>query len=308
MEVVPERTLRDGDTDVARGDLLDGVGLVEDNEIVGEEVAAVVVAELPVAEESEEEGVVDNDDIGGEDGGAGALVEAIVGGAGLGGADAALAAHERPDLGVGFRGEVREAAVGGGAGPIAEAGEFRGLCAGDKFRGVLERSVEALGAEVVLAALDEHVLEVAPEQAAGDRKVLVEELFLEVDGVCADNHLGAAVEGVDDAGHEVGEALADTGAGLDDQVAASGECGCDGGGHLALLGAKLEVLGLGEAAARPKKGLHRSGQFVWEARGRDHAADIMGAAGRNANANALHGALAAAVRRSNVGQRWLTDM
>ena len=60
--------------------------------------------------------------------------------------------------------------------------------------------------------------------------------------------------GVKDGGREIGEALADAGAGFDDEMFAAGEGIGDGDGHLLLLRAVFEIAGFRENAAGRKEG------------------------------------------------------
>ena len=70
--------------------------------------------------------------------------------------------------------------------------------------------------------------------------VLVDELFLQADGVRGDDDLAfLAGGGGEDGGDEVGEGLADAGAGLDHEVVALGDGVGDGVGHVELLRPRL---------------------------------------------------------------------
>ena len=250
--------------DVLGGDVLDRVRLVEDEEIVLEEDAALLLL-VHAAEQREEERVVQHQHVGGKDALARALEEAeavvlrevrLVA-ANLRRAQAALGADLRPDLRVRLQLEVGAAAVLRFLGPRGDALELLHLGRAEELVGVLQGLVQAAGAEVVRAALEHRVVEPhrrrqRAEHGVEHRQVFLRELLLEGDGVGADDGLLLLREREEDGRDEVGEGLANAGAGLDDEVLALGQRASDGHGHLLLLGAELEVAGLGEQAGGRK--------------------------------------------------------
>ena len=111
-------------------------------------------------------------------------------------------------------------------------------------------------AEVVGAPLHDLHVELAPESAFDDRNVLVDHLLLEILGAGRDHGLQARAESRD----QVGEGLADAGAGLRHELVAGRYGGTDLGRQVDLLGARLVRLeGRGErAAGRKERGDHYS--------------------------------------------------
>ena len=104
--------------------------------------------------------------------------------------------------------------------------------------------VEAPQAEVVLAAYAEGHAEVA-EDGLEERDVLFDDLLLEGLGVGGHDDAAVLVARPEDERDEVGQALADAGARLDDQVGLAPERLPDGLGHLHLLGTELVGLSHG---------------------------------------------------------------
>ena len=94
--------------------------------------------------------------------------------------------------------------------------------------------------DVVGPSFDQDRLERLVDDTLEKRNVLADELFLKADRVCRDDDAAALVRlGRQDGGDEVGEALADAGAGLDEQVMPVAHRDGDGGGHLELLRPEL---------------------------------------------------------------------
>ena len=224
------------------GDVFDGVGFVEDDEVTREEEVAVFGEGFLVrGEEGEEERVVHDHDIGFGDLAAGGLIPAVGAGAAFArGAGVGLAADHGPDAGGGGEGEVAEGAVASGLGPLEEFGEFGGFEGGEEVAGFSEGAFEAGGAEVVGAAFEEDGFEVADE-LLDDGDVFVDELLLEIDGVGGDDGFAFGVEGAADGGEEVGEGFADAGGGFDDQGLLFFQGNADEFGHALLLRAIFEV-------------------------------------------------------------------
>ena len=128
-------------------------------------------------------------------------------------------------------------------------------------------ALELAAAEVVRAALQHLDADVAAERGRGDRDVLREQLLLERLGRGRDDDPPPRLERRD----EVGEALADAGARLGDEVLAGRERVLDAGGERGLLAPRL-VVGkrMRERAAGAEDVLHR-GQTT-RANGRSHGA------------------------------------
>ena len=84
--------------------------------------------------------------------------------------------------------------------------------------------------------------------------VLFHQLFLEVDGVGGHDDALAVGGGVHHGRQEISDALADTGAALDDQLSALIDGAGDGLEHLSLLGTRLEIgEGFGEDSVGVKQ-------------------------------------------------------
>ena len=140
-------------------------------------------------------------------------------------------------------------ALGGLLRPGGDTLEFLLLGSRKELVAGLQGVREARGAEVVGFA-DEHgrlELRVGTErfdrleQAPAERQVLRLDLLLQGDGVRRDDHLPRLIHRVDDAGHEVGEALAHAGAGLEEQHLVVTQGRGHGPGHLLLLRTVFEM-------------------------------------------------------------------
>ena len=97
-----------------------------------------------------------------------------------------------------------------------------------------------MAAKVVGAAL--HVADFeGAEERLEERDVFEVELLLEVFGASGKDDALLVLAGVAEGGQKVGEGFAGAGAGFDDEVTLVVEGGLDGGGHLLLAGAVLEM-------------------------------------------------------------------
>ena len=134
----------------------------------------------------------------------------------------------------------------------------------------LDQPFEAMQAEVVRAALHVGGADRVPERARQRRHVLVEDLILQRARARGDEHAPAGEHGRD----EVGERLADAGAGLGDERAAVVEQSGDLSGEPPLAGPRLEALERArERTLGRERGVH-DGDQRWngrhDARGRRH--------------------------------------
>jgi hypothetical protein len=223
------------------GDVFDGVGFVEDGQVVLGEIIDAGDAEGQVGEE---EGVVDDEEIAALHALFGGLPEAVFEvGAFFAQAIVVFGADFVPDAGFGDGREIGEGAVGGVGGPLFDLPE------GIDLFFVFEECVLALSglfeaalAEVIAAAFDEDGGEFIGVDGLEERDVLVDELFLEGDGVGGDDDAFFVFDGEVDGGQEIGEGFADAGAGLDEEMMVLGEGFLDGGGHLQLLGTEFELV------------------------------------------------------------------
>ena len=253
VQRVAHLTARYTQPDMARRDVFHGVSLVENHEVVLEENAAFQLLINP-AEQSEKQGVIQDEDIRGENPVAHALEETdlvILREIGLmparfGRTQAAFRADLRPDLGVRFDFKVRETAVLGCLGPFVNARQFLGLGGGEQIAALLHGLLEPAGAEIIRAAFQHGITE--PDglrqraQHLGEHgQILFRELLLQVDGMRGNDGFFLLRHGEEDGGNEIGEGFAHAGAGFDGEVFAILQGARDGHGHLLLLRAELEV-------------------------------------------------------------------
>ena len=110
--------------------------------------------------------------------------------------------------------------------------------------------------KIILPPFHQRGLELDRENFFHDRNVLVQELLLQVDRVRRDDRLLLFLEGEKRRGHEIGERLAYTGAGFDDEMALLFQRLRDRRGHLLLLRAIFEIPRLREQAVRCKNRPH----------------------------------------------------
>ena len=243
------------------GDLGHGVGLVQNHEVVGEEDAAGGLAfggSAAGVDVGEEQRVVDDDQVGRADPGAGALVGAFLAVAVLARTAGGVGVDQLPDFGERRGVELMAQPLGGGLGPSGDTLQLLVLGGGEKLVFVAQGGGQTRGAQVVALA-DQHGgfergvglgFFGGGKHPAAQGQVFLVELFLEGDRVGGDDHLPRLVHGVDDAGQEVGEGFADAGAGFEQERLVALHRGGDGAGHFLLLGTMFES----EAGLQPAAG------------------------------------------------------
>ena len=241
------------------GHVFERVRLVEDYDLVVRQQPA---AGPPQRQVGEEQGVVHDQHVRAEHLLAGRVVEAIpVARALAAQAVPAVALHQVPHALERLERQVALAPVPRLPGPAADLHELV-----DRARRVEQRvrlhlrRVEAAEAEVVAAALHQHRAEVERQRLLEERQVLADELFLEADGVRRDDDLQILLRRRHDGRDEVREALADAGAGLDEQFLLVFDGSGDRLGHVELLRARLEagvVLGYQPAGTDDGRDRHR---------------------------------------------------
>ena len=191
------------------GDGGHGMRFVEHQEIVRPKHAATATIFAGAGSDvREEQGVVDDDDVGIGDTGPSFLVEAGGMVTVFAGARGGVRVDPFPDFGSGRGSELVAQAMLAGGGPLGDALQFRVLAGGNQFLFVAQGVGETGGAEVVAFAHEDRGTKVgvtadgvvAGEHLATERKVLAIELLLERDGVGGDNQLAVLVDGLDDAG------------------------------------------------------------------------------------------------------------
>ena len=230
------------------GDVFEGVGFVEDDNVV---FGQVIDAGHSQGEVGEEQRVVDDQDVAAVHSAFGGLPEAgFVELAFFPEAVAVLGADAFPDAGGGDLGQVGERAIGGLGGPLLDGAKgFELVGAIEKHALTSAGLLEAALAEIVAAAFDQDGAEFVGKYRANQWDVLFDQLLLQGDGVGRDDDAFALADGIFDCGQEVGEGFADAGSGFDEEVVAGGEGIINGGGHGELLGA-----GFVEAAEPPGDG------------------------------------------------------
>ena len=251
VEQVVERPLRHLQPEVVGRNVFERVAFVEDDDPVVGQHARPGPAQGQVAEE---QSVVDDEDLGRVDAAAGFEVEAVgVVRALPAQAIAAVALDEIPHHRRRADRQVALGAIDRPPRPPADLHELvlRRRVGEEGARALLGHAQPAL-AQVVAPPFDERRPELVREDRLQERDVLAEQLLLQADGVGRDDDAEGLVglDGLDE-GDEVGERLADAGAGLDHEVVLARDGRGDGLGHAALFGSGLEVGPAGgDAAAR----------------------------------------------------------
>ncbi len=190
VELIFDLAAGDPEAKVFAGDGFDGMRFVEDQDFVVGQKAGALHAQCEIAEE---QGVVDDEDLGIGDSAAIAVIEAVlVVGAGAAHAIAVVAGHLVPDLGQGFVVEVGQGSVGSGLRPSPQGTQLVEL----RFlREEADRTPQGIGqateADVIAASLHQYRRELQRHDAAEEGDVLMEQLFLQADGVCGDDHAAA---------------------------------------------------------------------------------------------------------------------
>ena len=111
--------------------------------------------------------------------------------------------------------------------------------------------MEAAGTEIILASLEHGVLE-GGQQRLEHGQVFANQLFLQIDGVRADDRLFGFFEREENRRHQVGQALAHARARLDQEVFAADQRARHRHRHALLLGAVLEIARFREHAGGGK--------------------------------------------------------
>ncbi len=250
VEQVAQAAVGNLQAEMPRRHAFERVRLVEDDEVVVKKIAALGQFALRSGEKIEEERVIEHEHLRRVGLLARALVKAFgAHAAGALRADVGLAANLEPDRRVGRRVEIGERAVARAVAPFPDALHLVLLARGEEFAAVAHGALQPQRAEIILAALQQHRLELLWQQILHERDVLVEKLLLQVDRMGRDERLAVLRQRVKNRRHEVGETLAHAGARLDDEMRPVPAGLGHGGGHRLLLGAVLELARLGQQAA-----------------------------------------------------------
>ena len=239
---------------VGRGHLGHGVGLVQHEEIVGKQHApGIGIGALGLcaagADQGEEQGVVDDDEIGRAHAGAGALIEALLGVAVFARAGGGVGVDGVPYLGTRGRADIVPEARVGLLRPVGDALQFIVVSIGKERRAIRERVAEARRAEVVGFADEHSGLEVGVagegrrglEELPALREIARFQLFLQRDGVGRDDELAGGIDGVDEPGDEIGQRLAHARAGFEEEGLVGLHGRGDGARHRLLLRAVAQI-------------------------------------------------------------------
>ncbi len=183
VEQVFDLSFTDGQSEVICGDGFDGVGFVEDDGFVIGQDAATIAAECEVREE---ESVIDDEQVGVPDAASCGVVEAVgVSGAFFAEAVTVIAEDFVPDIDGGLEWQVGAAAIAGFRGPLANAGEclLSGWFEHGFLVGSLDGFFKSTEADVVTASFDEYGGEFDGEDGLQEGDIVVDQLFLQADGV-----------------------------------------------------------------------------------------------------------------------------
>ena len=123
--------------------------------------------------------------------------------------------------------------------------QFLGFRGGEQVGRLLDGLLEAAGAEIIRPTLEHGETELHRQDLLEHGQILLRKLLLQVNGVRAHDRLLLVRHCIEDRRHQVGQALADAGAGLDRQVLTVRQGPRDGYRHFLLLRAELEVPGAG---------------------------------------------------------------
>ena len=154
-----------------------------------------------------------------------AVVIALDSGAGI-----ALAGYFFPQGGRDIERQIGPAAVRGLAGPLGQCGEIGPLFL-QKQLALLVQSLQLVQTKIVAHSLDQHCTEFTVQHLLQLRNILVDQLFLQIDGVGGDHHPLPVAYRPQDCRNQVGQALSGAGSGLDEGHPGMVESLCDRFGH-----------------------------------------------------------------------------
>ena len=243
---------------MTRGDLLHSVGLVENHEVVGKkQPARAVLGILDAVEQREEQRVVEHHHAGIRHAAAQGLIETPARrAAGLRRAKMLLAPHLLPHGRIGLLEKITQRAVFCGKTPLADALQLGVLRRGEQILRLRDRPREPRRAEIILAAFQQHRLELLGEDLLHERNVFEHELLLQRDRVSGNDGLLFCANRVERGGDQIGEGFANTRAGLHHEMRSGFESPRDSSGHALLLGAVFKSTALRKPSSLGKNLLH----------------------------------------------------
>ena len=243
---------------MARGDLLHRVGLVENHEVVRKKQASrAVLGIIHSVEKREEERMVQHHHPRIRHAAAERLVVTSTRRTtGLRSAKMLFAPHLFPHHRIGLFEKVAQRAVLGRKTPLADALQLGMLGRGEQIFRLRDRASESGRAEVVLAAFQQHRLELLGEDLLHERNVFEHELLLQRNRVGRNDGLLFRANRVERGWNQIRERLSNTRAGLDHQMRPGFQGPGDGTRHALLLGAVFKSSPFGEPAGFGKNVLH----------------------------------------------------
>ena len=252
--------------DVAGGDLLHGVGLVENNEVIREKKpASAVLRILHRIEECEKQGVIEDDHFGVGHAAAQVLIKTSASRAAcLRGAEVLLAANLLPHGGIRLLQKIAQGAVLRLHAPFPNALQLGMLGRGEQFLRLIQRAGEARGAQIILPPLQQHRLELIGDDLLHEWNVLKHELLLQRDRMGADHRLALRPHRMERRRHQVGKGFSNARARLDHHVTTGLDRPRNGPRHALLLGAVFKRGRSREDAGFRKNSFH----LALERRGR----------------------------------------
>ena len=258
LDRTPESELGKFHPDVARGDLFHRVSLVENHKVVRKKQASrAVLGIIHSVEKREEERMVQHHHPRIRHAATEALVVTSARRTtGLRRAKMLFAPHLFPHRRIGLLEKITERAVLCRKTPLADALQLGVLGRGEQIFRLRDRSSESGRAEVVLAAFQQHRLELLGEDLLHERNVFEHELLLQRDRVCGNDGLLFRANRVERGWNQIRERLSNTRAGLDHQMRSGFQGPGDGTRHALLLGAVFKSSPFGKATGLGKNVLH----------------------------------------------------
>ena len=182
MEHVTQSVLGNAQSNLPRGDTLERMGLVENDKVVGENVAAFALLGFASAEVEKEQGVIHHHHVRRKKPLSGTLVKAArVFATRSCRADMLFAADLRPDVRVRLDGKIGECSVLRSLRPFVDPLQLALLGRGKQISRAAHRALQPRRTKIVLPPFPQHGLELDGQNLLQNRDVFVNELLLQVD-------------------------------------------------------------------------------------------------------------------------------